>query len=204
MWGVSLILTLFSGSWFTLERWIASGPFANAVSPGQADLHVAQGWNAREILEYHWDTWITDNDWQWLAQHGFNTVRIPVRHTYFELVTDPEYLSQIGYYHVVGLDSRVIEGTDFADYGDIYSGAWERIDRAITTAAHFGFGVLIGSNPQFLLHSPLTSSIQICTPLLGPKIMMPMLERAPVASNFGSSIIFVQPCSVSKSSSVIL
>ena len=73
------ILTLFIGSWFTLERWIAPAPFANAMSPGQADLHVAQGYNARETLEHHWDTWITDSDWQWLAQHGFNTVRIPVR-----------------------------------------------------------------------------------------------------------------------------
>lgn len=79
--GTWYILTLFVGSWFTLERWIASGPFANALGPGQADLHVAQGRNAREILEHHWDMWITDSDWQWLAQHGFNTVRIPVRQT---------------------------------------------------------------------------------------------------------------------------
>jgi glucan 1,3-beta-glucosidase len=77
------ILTLFVGSWFTLERWIAPGPFANAAGPGQADLHVAQGSNAREILEQHWDTWITDSDWQWLAQRGFNTVRIPVRQAAF-------------------------------------------------------------------------------------------------------------------------
>ena len=77
------ILTLLVGSWFTLERWIASGPFVNAVGPGQAELHLARGPNARAILEHHWDTWIVDSDWQWLAQHGFNTVRIPVRRTSF-------------------------------------------------------------------------------------------------------------------------
>ena len=52
------------------------------------------------------------------------------------------------------MDPRVIEGTDFANYGDVYKGAWQRIDRAIEKAAHHGFGVLIGSRPPVLFEYP--------------------------------------------------
>ena len=65
------------GSWFVLERWITDVPFQIAQYPGQSDLDVAKGERARETLEEHWDTWITEEDWVWLAEYGINTVRIP-------------------------------------------------------------------------------------------------------------------------------
>ena len=87
-------------------------------------------------------------------------------------------------------------------------GAWQRIDRAIAVAAQYGFGVLIGWNPQCLLHSSLTShlnsSIQICTPHLVPKIVMLMLGQVLVASNSGSTLTFVRPSYALKSCSVTL
>ena len=69
---------VYVGSWFTLERWISGMPFGQAADLAQSDLDVAKGRDAKRILEEHWDTWISDADWVWLAQHGFNTVRIPV------------------------------------------------------------------------------------------------------------------------------
>ncbi|KAF9520403.1 glycoside hydrolase family 5 protein, partial [Hydnum rufescens UP504] len=102
------------GSWFTLERWIAESPFCNTRPNCASDLDVARAQDARRILETHWDSWITEGDWQWLSAHGFNTVRIP-----------------IGYYHVCGVEPDVLKGTDFAPYGDIYQGAWSRIVNAI-------------------------------------------------------------------------
>ena len=68
-----------TGSWFVLERWITDEPFRFAHEPGQSDLDVARGSRARETLEAHWDSWITEDDWAWLAQHGINSVRIPAR-----------------------------------------------------------------------------------------------------------------------------
>ena len=62
-----------------LERWITETPFREAAAPAQSDLDVAKGANAKDILERHWYTWITDTDWAWLAEKGINTVRIPVR-----------------------------------------------------------------------------------------------------------------------------
>ncbi|OSD05049.1 glycoside hydrolase family 5 protein [Trametes coccinea BRFM310] len=113
------------GSWFVLERWIADSPFRNAVAPAQSDLDVAKGDHARETLERHWDTWITEPDWAWLAGNGINTVRIP-----------------IGYYHICGADPGVLAGTDFADLDHVFAGAWARVTNALATAHRYGIGVL--------------------------------------------------------------
>ena len=67
-----------AGSWFVLERWIADSPFQHALQPAQSDLDVARGINAKQILERHWDAWMTEEDWVWISEHGINTVRIPV------------------------------------------------------------------------------------------------------------------------------
>jgi glucan 1,3-beta-glucosidase len=67
------------GSWFVLEGWMApASVFREAAKPKQSDLDVAKGGNAKMILEEHWDQWITDEDWGWIKEHGYNSVRIPV------------------------------------------------------------------------------------------------------------------------------
>ncbi|KAF5369654.1 hypothetical protein D9615_010240 [Tricholomella constricta] len=114
------------GSWFVLERWITDNPYRFANAPGQSDLDVARGSHARETLESHWDSWIVEEDWSWIAERGFNTVRIP-----------------IGYYHLCGTDPSVLHGTAFHDFEYVFSGAWARITRAIETASRYGLGVLI-------------------------------------------------------------
>ena len=69
------------GSWFVLEGWMApSSVFREAAKPRQSDLDVVKGGNAKAILEEHWDNWITDEDWAWIKDHGYNSVRIPVSH----------------------------------------------------------------------------------------------------------------------------
>lgn len=114
------------GSWFVLERWITDRPFRFAQSPATSDLDVARGTNAQEVLTEHWSTWITEKDWVWIAEHGINTVRIP-----------------IGFYHICGADASVLRGTDFADFGFIFQGAWGHILDAIVMANKYGIGVLI-------------------------------------------------------------
>lgn len=133
-----------TGCWFVLERWIAETPFAQAVPPGQSDLDVAKGAHAKEILERHWDSWITNNDFEWLAARGINAVRIPVRS-----VLPPRYTStrpriQIGYYHLCSLDHSLLSGTDFHGLDSVFEGAWIRLVRAVETAQLYGIGVLFG------------------------------------------------------------
>jgi glucan 1,3-beta-glucosidase len=66
------------GSWFMLEAWIASSPFKDAAAPKQSDLDVAKGKNAKRNLEEHWDSWIKEDDWKWIVENGFDSVRLPV------------------------------------------------------------------------------------------------------------------------------
>ncbi|KAG6908319.1 hypothetical protein DXG01_005295 [Tephrocybe rancida] len=114
------------GSWFVLERWITDQPYRFAQAPGQSDLDVARGTNARETLEHHWDNWIVEADWAWVSKRGINAVRIP-----------------IGYYHLCGADPSVLRGTSFEKFALVFSGAWARITRAIETASRYGLGILI-------------------------------------------------------------
>ncbi|KAF9524758.1 glycoside hydrolase superfamily [Crepidotus variabilis] len=114
------------GSWFVLERWIADRLFIRASPPAQSDLDIAKGLHAKDLLESHWDSWITDADFKWMVARGFNSVRIP-----------------IGYYHLCGADPSVIVGTDFEPFYNTYSGAWDRIKGAILTAQQYSMGVLI-------------------------------------------------------------
>lgn len=114
------------GSWFVLEPWISDVPFRSAHAPGQSDLDVARGANARLTLETHWDTWIKVEDWAWLVEKGINTVRVP-----------------IGYYHLCGADPSVLTNTVFHDFEYVFTGAWARITRAIETASQHGIGVLL-------------------------------------------------------------
>ncbi|KAF8995741.1 glycoside hydrolase superfamily [Cyathus striatus] len=114
------------GSWFVLERWISPSPFRCAAEPGQSDLDVARGKDAKSILEHHWDSWITEGDWRWIKERGLNSVRIP-----------------IGYYHLTALDPSIIQGTDFASHGHVFEGAWGRITKAIEMAHKYGIGVLV-------------------------------------------------------------
>ncbi|TFY56994.1 hypothetical protein EVG20_g8716, partial [Dentipellis fragilis] len=114
------------GSWFVLERWIADTPYRFAVAPGQSDHDVARGSYGKQVLEKHWDQWISESDWEWIAQRGINTVRIP-----------------IGFYHLCSVDPSVLDGTDFAGLGNVFEGAWGRITNAIATAHRYGIGVLI-------------------------------------------------------------
>lgn len=66
------------GSWFVLEPWITPEPFRNAAGSKQSDLDIASGKDAKAVLEHHWDSWVTDDDWKWIKERGFNSVRLPV------------------------------------------------------------------------------------------------------------------------------
>jgi glucan 1,3-beta-glucosidase len=101
--------------------------FLCASSPQIAEIDIASGWgntsNARAVLERHWDTFICQSDFDYLASIGINTVRLP-----------------IGYW---SLGSSYCEGTPFNDVSDVYANAWPRVVRAINMAANSGLGVLV-------------------------------------------------------------
>lgn len=92
-----------------------------------SELDIASGWGsisaARAVLEQHWDTFITQADFEYLASIGINTVRLP-----------------IGYW---SLGPDFCQDTPFSGVADVYQNSWGRVIRAINMAAESGLGVLV-------------------------------------------------------------
>ncbi|KAG8726132.1 Glucan 1,3-beta-glucosidase 3, partial [Ceratobasidium sp. 423] len=120
-------LSVNLGSWFVQENWMNPSIVRCATGPKASELDVATGWgnsgSARAVLEKHWDTWITEDDFAWLQQIGINTVRIP-----------------IGYW---SLGVPYCRDTPFEAVANIYEQSWPRVLRAISWASKRNIGVLI-------------------------------------------------------------
>lgn len=71
------------GSWFVLEGWITPHLWNDngcdqGSSPGSYLLEKCLGSRAQSVMEKHWSTWITENDFAEMSRRGINLVRIPV------------------------------------------------------------------------------------------------------------------------------
>lgn len=66
------------GAWFIVEKWMTpwlfTGNQANAVDQYTFDQTV----NASAVLQQHWSTYITQQDFTTIKSWGFNAVRIPI------------------------------------------------------------------------------------------------------------------------------
>lgn len=47
-----------------------------------------------QVLEEHWDTWITEDDFKRMADYGLNTVRIPIPYWVYNVTEDEPYITQ--------------------------------------------------------------------------------------------------------------
>jgi len=112
------------GGWFVLEPWITPGIFTSLPGdlPGRDDVVDEYTYSQKlgksetaNRLKSHWNTWITEDDFQEIARAGLNHVRIP-----------------IGYWAVAPRDE------------DPYiQGQLEYLDRAITWARNAKLKVMI-------------------------------------------------------------
>jgi glucan 1,3-beta-glucosidase len=71
------------GNWLVLERWMKPELFEGLKAPDETAFCDELGDNAFERLKAHRDTYITYEDFKWIAEAGLNTVRIPVPHWIF-------------------------------------------------------------------------------------------------------------------------
>jgi glucan 1,3-beta-glucosidase len=76
------------GGWLVLERWMTPSLFKGTDAIDEYTLMSTPG--AAERLREHWRTWITEEDFRWMAANGLNAVRIPVG--YWVLEGDPPFL----------------------------------------------------------------------------------------------------------------
>ncbi len=112
---------------FVHEAWMTPSLFTCASGDQISELDIAYGWGsttaARAVLERHWDTFIQNSDFQYLASIGINTVRLP-----------------IGYW---SLGPDFCQGTPYANVADVYQNSWPRVLRTINMAEAAGIGVLV-------------------------------------------------------------
>lgn len=69
------------GGWLLLERWMTPALFAGTVAKDEFTFIQTAG--AAEKVAEHYKTFITEEDFRWLAEHGVNAVRIPIGYWVF-------------------------------------------------------------------------------------------------------------------------
>lgn len=71
------------GSWLVLEKWMVPSLFEGLAATDETTWCAELGPAAAERLKRHWDSFITREDFAWIAMHGLNAVRIPLGHWIF-------------------------------------------------------------------------------------------------------------------------
>lgn len=71
------------GGWLVLEKWMTPSVFEGLNAVDETTYCVELGALAVSRLKHHWQTFITQEDFAWLASIGINAVRIPVGHWIF-------------------------------------------------------------------------------------------------------------------------
>jgi len=71
------------GSWLLLEKWMVPSLFEGLAATDETTWCAELGDRAADKLRAHWNSFITRDDFVWLAQRGINAVRIPVGHWIF-------------------------------------------------------------------------------------------------------------------------
>lgn len=82
------------GNWLVLERWMSPGLFEPTDARDEYSLCEALGpVEAEKKLRRHRETFITADDFRWIAEHGLNAVRLPVG--YWLMEPDGPYVGGI-------------------------------------------------------------------------------------------------------------
>ncbi|HSB95075.1 MAG TPA: cellulase family glycosylhydrolase [Spongiibacteraceae bacterium] len=71
------------GGWLVLEKWMRPSLFDGLQATDETSWCVELGTAAGEKLRRHWTSFITRDDFAWLAGIGINAVRIPLGHWLF-------------------------------------------------------------------------------------------------------------------------
>jgi len=97
------------GGWLVLEKWITPSLFEGLAATDETSYCTELGERADALLKQHWNTFITEDDFAWLAKAGINAVRIPVGHWLF----GPGY----PYHRAYGASTQpfVVGGLDILD-----------------------------------------------------------------------------------------
>ncbi|KAK7465452.1 hypothetical protein VKT23_005430 [Stygiomarasmius scandens] len=90
------------GGWLVLEPWITPSLFDNTGNDKIIDEYTFGQFQDHDealgVLQKHWDTWITEQDFIDIADAGLNTVRLPIGYWAFDVSGGEPYIQgQIPY-----------------------------------------------------------------------------------------------------------
>jgi len=72
------------GGWLVLEKWITPSVFEGLAARDETAFCTELGVDAAtKRLHRHWSTFVTKDDFEWLASVGVNAVRLPIGHWIF-------------------------------------------------------------------------------------------------------------------------
>jgi len=66
------------GAWLVLEKWMVPDVYRGTDAPDEYSLCLALGDGAKGRLNEHRESWVTADDFKWIASSGLNAVRLPV------------------------------------------------------------------------------------------------------------------------------
>ncbi|KAH9945165.1 glycoside hydrolase [Epithele typhae] len=126
-YGQDIVRGVNLGGWFVLEPWITPSIFEATNNGDIIDEYTFGGMqdynHALDVLQTHWDTWITEDDFVAIKNAGLNHVRM-----------------QVGYWSV----PITTADTNFTTSTDPYiPGAWPYLLRALGWARQHGIHVIL-------------------------------------------------------------
>ena len=83
------------GGWLVLERWITPSVFGELSARDERTLCRDLGGQAASILSLHRRNFITEADFEWIAGHGLNAIRLPIGYWLFG--DEPPFVGCIEY-----------------------------------------------------------------------------------------------------------
>ena len=115
------------GGWLVLEKWMTPSLFDGLNATDETTYCVELGGAAETRLKHHWQTFITRDDFAWLASIGINAVRIPLGHWIFG-ANYPYHRTYGDYQHPF-----VVGGIDILDQAFVWA---EELDLVIVLDLH--------------------------------------------------------------------
>lgn len=108
------------GGWFVLEGWMHPDLYEGIPNAHDETRWIINNPNAEADLIEHWDTFITEEDFAWLAEHGVEYVRLPI----------PWWMFGVDAYQGTDLEVSYIDSSFY-------------IGRAMEWAETYGINVLV-------------------------------------------------------------
>eukprot|EP01117_Protostelium_nocturnum_P012144 TRINITY_DN4455_c0_g1_i1.p1 TRINITY_DN4455_c0_g1~~TRINITY_DN4455_c0_g1_i1.p1 ORF type:complete len:402 (-),score=114.01 TRINITY_DN4455_c0_g1_i1:88-1293(-) len=129
------------GSWFIQEGWMVSWLWDNngcnqGTYPGSYLLEQCLGSRAQSVMQKHWSTFVTEDDFRIMSQNNLNAVRLP-----------------IGWWQIYDTYGGAANAPlkQYVDPKNYQTGALAYIDKAFEWGSKWGIGILLD------MHAPCGS-----------------------------------------------